>query len=101
MGGFTVRQSFELWKQKLRLFNPKTYDVLRYIWYWIRIQFLKIAIFFGHQPTRLKTSRLSSADKLAWKEPSRGVLDISETCFAKGLKDSPYSFGRDSRWTTS
>ena len=46
MGGFTVRQSFELWKQKLRLFNPKMYDVLRYIWYWTRIQFLKIAIFF-------------------------------------------------------
>ena len=51
----------------------------------------------GHQPTRLKTLRLSSADIIARKEPSRGVLDISETCFAKGLKDSPYSFGRDSR----
>ena len=45
---------------------------------------------YGRQPTRLKTLQLGSADKLAWKEPSRGVLDISETYFAKGLKDSPY-----------
>ena len=47
MGGFTLKQSFELWKQKLQLFNPKTYSVLCYAWYWSRIQFLKIALFFN------------------------------------------------------
>ncbi len=46
MGGFTLKQSFELWKQKLQLFNPKTYGALRYVWYWSRIQCLKIALFF-------------------------------------------------------
>lgn len=46
MGGFSLKQSFELWKLKLKLFNPKTYDAMRYLWYWCRIQALKIAIFF-------------------------------------------------------
>ena len=66
MGGFSLKQSFELWKLKLKLFNPKTYDAMRYVWYWCRVQALKIAIFFGHQPRSLKSSQLGCSETGDW-----------------------------------
>ena len=47
MGGFTLRQSWELWKYKLQLFNPTTWHVLNIIWLWLDIQRMKVADFFN------------------------------------------------------
>ena len=36
--GFTLKESFELYKFKLKTFNPKTYYVLKIICTWLIIQ---------------------------------------------------------------
>ena len=43
LGGFTFCQSMELWKQKLQLFNPRTYEVLMFIKLKWQIFYLKLA----------------------------------------------------------
>ena len=47
MGGFTLRQSWELWKYKLQLFNPTIWNTLKLIYLWLYIQRAKAAIFFN------------------------------------------------------
>lgn len=47
MGGFTLRQSWELWKYKLQLFNPTIWNTLKFIYLWLYIQRAKAAIFFN------------------------------------------------------
>ena len=47
MGGFTLRQSWELWKYKLQLFNPTIWNTLKFIYLCLYIQRAKAAIFFN------------------------------------------------------
>ena len=45
MSGFTFRESMTLWKQKLQLFNPRTYEVLMFIWLKMRLLWLRVSLF--------------------------------------------------------
>lgn len=43
MQGFTLKEAFELYKFKLKLFNTRTYNVLKLIYLWLVIQKAKLA----------------------------------------------------------
>ncbi len=39
--GFTLREVFELWKYKLKLFNPRTYEIFMIINLYLKILYFK------------------------------------------------------------
>ena len=41
LAGHSLKETYILWKTKLRLFNPKTYELLRYIKWFIILQYEK------------------------------------------------------------
>ena len=51
LSGYSLKDAWTLWKTKLRLFNPRTYEMLRLIKWWSIVQCEKIALWINKKIT--------------------------------------------------
>ena len=49
--GRSLKETWTLWKTKLRLFNPQTYELLRYIKWYCIVQYEKLRALINSKTT--------------------------------------------------